>query len=164
MLMRRIFSKIATIAIFFLTLTSATVLKAAEQFTLFHPEVVTTLVTKQSNGHQLGDIRVTSIPVSNSSGIIVGRMDAMLITTSVDQPAQGDETRISELVFTLNDGSALIIGGAGHYTAQGSTLNRGAKLVRPIKGGSGQFSGVRGSAESIHNESGGWSHVFQITR
>lgn len=135
-------------------------LRAAEILRLFHPDIVTQLTTKGSDGHQLGDVRVTSIPVMDSSGIAAGRMDATLITTGIDRPTHGDETRMSELVFTLNDSSVLIIGGAGDYPAQGPTLSRGVTLVRPIKGGSGRFAGVLGWAESTHGLNGGWTHTF----
>ncbi len=138
----------------------ASPVSAAEILRVFHPNVVTELTTKGSDGHQLGDVRVTSIAVATSSGKVVGRMDATLITTGTDKPSNGDETRVSELVFTLNDGAVLIIGGAGFYPAQGPTLSRGAKLVRPIKGGSGRFAGARGWAESIHGLDGSWTHKF----
>jgi hypothetical protein len=149
------------ISVAFLHLCAAA---AAETLKLFHPNVVTYLVTKNSDGHQLGDLRVVSIPMRNASAEVVGRMDALLITTGIDTPGKGDETRISELVFTLNDGGVLIIGGAGHYPAQGPTLSRGVALVRPIKGGSGKYAGARGWAESIHGDDGNWSHTFNIMK
>ena len=154
----------ACLFIFAFMLFNAPALKAAEILRLYHPEVVTELTTKGSDGHQLGDLRVISKPAHNASGKVVGRFDAYLITTGIDTPAKGDETRISELIFTLNDGSVLIVGGAGFYPAQGPTLSRGSSLVRPIKGGTGKYAGVTGWAESTHAKSGGWVHEFHIKR
>ncbi len=125
----------------------------------FHPDVVTVLVTKDSSGHQLGDVRVVSIPVRNGSAEVVGRLDAMLLTTGIDTPAKDDETRISELVFTLNDGGVLIIGGSGYYPAQGPTLSRGVALVRP-----GTYAGARGWAESIRSADGNWMHTLNLMK
>jgi hypothetical protein len=154
----------AFLGMFAFAFFSASALNAAEKLKLFHPEVVTELTTRGSDGHQLGDVRVISKPVLNASGKVIGRLDATLITTGVDAPNKGDEVRISELVFTLNDGSMIIIGGAGHYPAQGPTLIRGSKLVRPIKGGSGRYAGARGWAESKYQQTGGWVHEFYIRR
>ncbi len=164
MFMGMLFRGAMMFVIMSVTLLHVCTMAAAETVKLFHPDIVTLLATNNSNGHQLGDLRVVSVPMRNSSAEIEGRMDAMLITTGIDTPAKGDETRISELVFTLNDGGVLIIGGAGHYPAQGPTLSRGVALVRPIKGGSGKYAGARGFAESIHSDDGNWSHTFNIMK
>jgi hypothetical protein len=135
---------------------------ALQTVTVFHSEINMVLTTKGSDGRQLGDIRVGSIDVRNSSRDVVGRLDAVLITSGKDHPMAGDETRLSELVFTMKDGSVLIVGGSGHYPAQGGTLSRGVKIERPIKGGSGLYKGARGYAISTHGVDGVWSHEFFI--
>ncbi len=144
------------------TILGASALQAAESLKVYHPDVLTVLTSKGSDGHQLGDLRVTSVPVADASGANIGRLDATLITTGLDHPAKGDEHRISELVFTLNNGSVLIVGGAGHYPAQGATLSRGTTIERPIKGGAGAYAGARGVAESIRGVNGGWTHEFKL--
>jgi hypothetical protein len=135
---------------------------AVQTVTVFHSEINMVLTTKGSDGRQLGDMRVGSIGVRNSSGDTVGRLDAVLITSGKDNPMVGDETRLSELVFTMNDGSVLIVGGSGHYPAQAGTLSRGVKIERPIKGGSGLYQGARGYAVSTHGVDGVWRHEFFI--
>lgn len=165
MMLRRAFvGAAATFAMIMFTFVHTAAIANDQIVKIFHPDVVTVLVTKNSDGHQLGDLRVVSTPVRDASAGIIGRMDAMLLTTGIDAPAKGDETRISELVFSLNDGGVLIIGGAGHYPAQGPTLSRGVALVRPIKGGSGKYAGARGWAESVHASDGNWSHTFHIVK
>ena len=164
MLKRWSFSKIGMCLVISAALLQTAASSAMESVKLFHLDVVTVLVTKDSSGHQLGDVRVVSIPVRNGSAEVVGRLDAMLLTTGIDAPAKDDETRISELVFTLNDGGVLIIGGSGYYPAQGPTLSRGVALVRPIKGGSGTYAGARGWAESIRGADGNWTHTFNLVK
>jgi hypothetical protein len=130
--------------------------------TVAHPPTSTTLTTKDSDGHQLGDLRVTSLPVSDTAGAPAGRLDALLITTAIDAPAAGDEIRVTELVFTLENGDVIIVGGAGVYPKQGATLKTGASLIRPIKGATGRFAGLTGWCESVHHEDGSWTHTFHF--
>ena len=110
-------------------------------------------------------------PTFDEQGDMVGRYDAMLITTSIDYPAQGDEVRMVQLNFVFGDAQAdqlagsadqLIVSGSGFYPAGGSTFVAGAALVRTIAGGSGDYAGATGWAESEHLQDGSWRHTFHV--
>jgi len=135
---------------------------ADEVYRVYHAATSTTLTTEGSDGHQLGDFRLVSLSVNDVDGRVIGRMDATLLTTAIDTPAPGDEIRISELVFTLDSGDVVIIGGSGLYPKQAGTFKAGSTLVRPIKGASGRFAGYTGWGESEHLEDGSWIHSFNF--
>jgi len=91
-----------------------------------------------------------------------GTFDATMVTTSVDEAA-GLETRLTTIVFSVNDGAdQLILSGSAVYPAAGSTIETAATVIRPIIGGSGRWSGARGWAESTHEEDGSWTHAFHL--
>ncbi|CAN5802212.1 hypothetical protein BH23CHL8_BH23CHL8_22320 [soil metagenome] len=133
---------------------------------VLHGPVAITLADPTSDGHQLGDLRVTSVATTDASGLALGRLDATLTTTAVDVPEPGDEIRISTLVFSFGEGgeSQVVVGGTAVYPAQGATLATGAVTSRPVQGGSGRFAGVGGWAVSEHLEDGSWRHTLFITR
>ncbi len=141
------------------------------RFTVTHASVRTLLVTAGSPGHQLGDLRVLpATPIQDSSGATMGRLDATLTTTSVDYPGVGDEVRMGNLFFVFGSGELnfagsadqLLVAGSGFYPGISSTIATGATLVRPIIGGSGQYSGAIGSATSEHLANGSWRHTFDF--
>jgi quercetin dioxygenase-like cupin family protein len=133
-------------------------------FAVTHGPVTTSLVGETSDGHELGDLRVTSLPIDwEEDGAPAGRLDAMLLTTSVDSPIVGDETRISTLVFVFGDGAdQLVVTGSGFYPAAGSTIAVSASIERAIVGGSGVYAGASGWALSEHRDDGSWRHVFHL--
>jgi hypothetical protein len=91
-----------------------------------------------------------------------GYFDSTMTTTSVDTAA-GTETRITKIVFTLNQGvDQLILEGSAVYPATGSTIKVAATVSRPVIGGSGAYAGARGWAESTRLADGTWSHVFHL--
>ena len=143
----------------------------ATVFTLTHGPVATLLVTAGSSGHQLGDLRVLpATPVMDASGAVVGRLDAQLLTTSIDYPTFGDEVRMSTLNFVFGlgtnnlSGSAdqILVSGSGYYPSTNSTIPVGDSLVRPITGGSGSHAGATGWAETVHLLDGTWRHTFHL--
>lgn len=140
-------------------------------FTVSHDSVTTLLTTQNSTGHQLGDLRILpATPIYDEEGLLIGRLDAKLVTSSIDFPEAGDEIRMSVLnfVFGENDnhfaGSSdqLIVSGSGFYPGQQSTIATGSILVRPVTGGSGRFLGATGSATTEHLADGTWRHTFDI--
>jgi quercetin dioxygenase-like cupin family protein len=139
----------------------------SRSLTVLHGPVVTTLTTAGSDGHQLGDLRVASLPLSSEDGEegSAGRLDATLLTTGIDSPNPGDEIRISTLVFTLGDDQAdqVIVTGSGPYHAAGSTIAIDSVIVRPIVGGSGRFAGATGWAETEHLADDTWRHTLHFT-
>ena len=139
--------------------------RLARSLTVTHGPVVTTLTTSGSDGHQLGDLRVLSLPLSSEGGEegAAGRIDASLLTTGIDQPNPGDEIRISTLVFTLgNPADQVVVTGSGLYPAAGSTIAIDSTIVRPIVGGSGRFAGVTGWADSEHLADDSWRHTLHV--
>ena len=62
-----------------------------------HGPVDVALADPESDGHRLGDVRVISVATDSAEGTPIGRLDATLTTTAIDQPGAGDERRISLL-------------------------------------------------------------------
>ena len=145
--------------------------KGRLQFSVTHGVVETILTTPGSGGHALGDLRVLeATPIYDADGNLVGRLDAQLVTSSVDFPNVGDEIRMSTLNFIFGAGDSqfsgsanqLVISGSGFYPGTESTIAINSDLVRPITGGSGEFEGATGSALTEHFVDGTWRHTFKI--
>src|SRR5688572_9750839 len=132
---------------------------------ILHGPVAITLANPDSDGHQGGDLRATSISTTEAAGAPTGRLDATLATTAIDVPEQGDEIRISTLVFSFGDTGVdqVVVGGSAVYPAQGPTLAEGSVTTRPIQGGSGRYAGALGSAVSEHFPDGSWRHTLHLT-
>lgn len=135
---------------------------AAMSYTVTHDAVTITLANPASDGHQLGDLRVTTIPVAGEDGQ-VGRLDSTLTTVGIDTPNAGDEIRISVLVFSFNDNAdQIVVQGTAYYPKAGGTIAAATTIERPIVGGSGTFAGATGTAETEHLADGTWRHTFTI--
>ena len=132
-------------------------------FAVRHGPVTTALANPDSNGHQLGDLRVTSLPTHYVSGAPAGRLDATLITTGIDDPEPDDEVRISNLIFVFGVGVDQIgVNGSGFYPAAGGTIDLDSTLIRPVTGGSGHFAATTGWAETQHFADDTWEHTFHL--
>jgi quercetin dioxygenase-like cupin family protein len=129
-----------------------------------HGPVEVVLGDSSSDGHQVGDVRVTSVATTNADGGELGRLDATLTTTGIDAPAIGDESRIGVLVFSFGDSGSdqITVEGSAHYPAQGATIATGESAVRPILGGSGRLAGATGSAVTEHLDDGSWVHTLTL--
>jgi quercetin dioxygenase-like cupin family protein len=133
--------------------------------TVTHGPVSITLANPQSDGHQPGDLRVTSLPIADVSGATVGRLDSTLTTVGIDVPNVGDEVRISTLIFSFGDGSdQVVVNGTALYPKAAPTIASSTSVVRPITGGSGMYAGVGGWAETEHLADGTWRHTFHFDR
>ena len=132
---------------------------------IYHDAVAVTLTNAASDGHQLGDLRVTSTETTDADGQVMGRLEATLTTTSVDVPAVGDEVRISTLVFSFGDGDVdqVVVGGSALYPAEGPTIATGNVTTRPILGGSGRFAGAAGYAVTEHLADDSWIHTLYFS-
>ena len=132
-------------------------------FSVFHGIAMTVLANPNSNGHQLGDLRVVSLPTEFASGERAGRLDATLITTGIDDPEPNDEIRISNLIFVFGLGvDQVVVNGSGFYPAAGPTIDLDSTLIRPVTGGSGAFAGTSGWAETRHFPDDSWEHTFHL--
>ncbi len=132
-------------------------------FSVFHGPATVVLADLNSNGHKLGDLRVTSLPIQFVSGEPAGRLDATLITTGINVPEPDDEIRISNLIFVFSGGiDQIVVNGSGYYPAAGPTIDLDSSLIRPVTGGSGQFAGTTGWAETRHFANNSWEHTFHL--
>jgi quercetin dioxygenase-like cupin family protein len=138
----------------------------SRSLTVTHGPVQTTLTTAGSDGHQLGDLRVASLPLqAEGEEGDVGRLDASLLTTSIDEPNAGDELRMSTLIFTLGEAAdQVVVMGSGLYPAAGSTIAIDSVIVRPITGGSGRFAAASGWAETEHLADDTWRHTLYFAK
>jgi quercetin dioxygenase-like cupin family protein len=133
--------------------------------TVTHGPVTIALANPQSDGHQLGDLRVTSLPIADEAGAPVGRLDSTLTTVGIDAPKPGDEVRISTLIFSFGDGSnQIVVNGTALYPKAAPTIASSTTVVRPITGGSGAYAGAGGWAETEHRADGTWRHTFHFER
>ena len=131
-------------------------------FAVTHAATDTTLVTANSDGHKLGDVRVVSLPTLDPSGA-GARLDSILTTTGVDVPGPGDELRISSLVFSFaSPDDQIYVAGVATYPAKRSTIKVASSIVRPILGGSGKFAGASGWCVTEHLPDGSWRHTFHL--
>ena len=123
------------------------------------PVTPTASVPGGDNG--VGTLRTFNAVVAVDGGGS-GYFDSTMTTTSVDVAA-GTETRITKIVFTLNQGvDQLILEGSAVYPAAGSTIKVAASVSRPVIGGSGAYAGARGWAESTRLADDTWKHVFHL--
>lgn len=129
--------------------------------TITHAPVTPTSIT----GSGLGTLRTyyapTTVTGRNSrSGYMSGTL-----TTIATGLVDGQEARAANLVFVVgSEPNQLVVGGLSLYSTDGNTLLSGQSTVRPIIGGSGIYSGARGSVTSTNLGDAGWRHVFRFTR
>ena len=77
----------------------------------------------------------------------------------------GKEARAANLVFVVGaEPNQLVVGGLSLYSTDLNTITTGQSTIRPIIGGSGIYSGARGSVESTNLGDQGWRHVFRLSR
>ena len=151
-----------------LTLVTAPAASAKESpakrstVTITHAPVTPTAVI----GSGLGTVRTYYVPTSvtgrkaPSTGYLAGTL-----TTIVTGLADAKELRAANLVFVVgSEPNQLVVGGLSIYTTDLSTIAAGDTTVRPIIGGSGIYSGARGSVQSTNLGDQGWRHVFRFTR
>ena len=133
-------------------------------FSVFHGPARTVLANPDSTGHQLGDLRVVSLPTEFASGKPAGRLDATLITTGIDVTEPDDETRISTLIFAFGAAGIdqIVVNGTAVYPPAGPTLAFDTTTIRPVTGGAGRFAGTTGWAESRHFTNDTWQHTFHL--
>jgi hypothetical protein len=88
-----------------------------------------------------------------------------MVTIGVDEPGQGSEIRITEIVLTfLREQDQIVVTGTGVYPAAGAVLAEDTTTLRPVVGGSGAYSGASGWCASTHLADGTWRHVFHLER
>ncbi len=127
--------------------------------TVYHQPVVTTSVT----GTGLGTVRTFFAPTAVNGVAADGQYLTGTLTTIAQGFPGNQEVRASNLIFVFgNIQDQLVVGGASLYPAAGATLAVGAKVIRPVIGGSGKYAGATGEAISTNLGDAGWTHVFKI--
>lgn len=130
--------------------------------TITHAPTIPTSVT----GTGLGTVRTYYVPttIAGKKAPTTGYMSGTLTTIATDL-ADGQEARAANLVFVIgSEANQLVIGGLSLYAPQGATISTGQSTVRPIIGGSGIYSGARGTVVTTNLGDQGWRHVFRIIR
>lgn len=114
-------------------------------------------------GDSVGDQRLWHFPGETLDNQSV-TMDWIMTTTSAGNQATGLESRITNAVFLIGEGSSdhILIEGVGFYPTTGSTVQVAATLERAVIGGTGKFAGARGTVMSTHLADGTWEHVFTL--
>ena len=127
--------------------------------TVYHQAVTPTSV----NGTGLGTVRTFFVPTAVNGTAADGQYLAATLTTVVEGMPGNQEVRASDLVFVFGrPEDQLVVGGVGLYPTAGATIAPGARIVRPVVGGSGRYAGAVGEAISTNLGANGWTHVFKI--
>ena len=127
--------------------------------TVYHQPVVPTAVT----GSGIGTVRYFTMPTAVNGVAADGQYMTGTLTTLDTGVPGGQEIRSSNLVFVFGSSeNQLVVGGIAIYPAAGATLAVGARVVRPVLGGSGKYAGAVGQAISTNLGANGWTHVFKI--
>ncbi len=127
--------------------------------TVYHQPVVPTAVT----GTGIGTVRYFTLPTAVNGVAADGQYLTGTLTTLDTGVAGGQEIRASNLIFVFGSSeNQLVVGGIAIYPAAGATLAEGARVVRPVVGGSGKYAGAVGQVTSTNLGAKGWTHVFKI--
>ncbi|MCX6434199.1 MAG: hypothetical protein NTX29_15985 [Actinobacteria bacterium] len=133
--------------------------KGITTVTVYHQPVTTTSVT----GSGLDTVRTFFAPTAvNGKAADSQYLTGTLTTITLGMPGN-QEVRAANLIFVFGSiANQLVVGGASLYPAGGATLEVGAKMTRPVIGGSGIYAGAAGEAISTNLGANGWTHVFKI--
>ena len=133
--------------------------KGITTVTVYHQPVTPTSVT----GSGLGTVRTFFTPTAVNGKAADGQyLTGTLTTIALGLPGN-QEIRASDLIFVFGSiENQLVVGGASLYPAAGATLAVGAKVVRPVIGGSGTYAGAVGQVISTNLGDQGWTHVFKV--
>lgn len=114
-------------------------------------------------GDSAGDQRIWEFGGATAEGEPV-LMDWVMTTTGQPQAATGVEHRMTSAVFSFGSATSdrILIQGIGLYPTQGSTVKIDATLERAVIGGTGKYSGARGTVVTTHLQDGTWRHVFNL--
>ena len=133
--------------------------KGITTVTVYHEPVITTSVT----GTGLGTVRTFFAPTAVNGKAADGQyLTGTLTTITLGLPGD-QEVRASNLIFVFGSiENQLVVGGASLYPAAGATIAVGARVIRPVIGGSGIYAGAAGQVISTNLGDPGWTHVFKI--
>jgi hypothetical protein len=156
---------VALAAVLGLSLIGAAPASAKEQrtvVTITHAPTAPTAVV----GSGLATVRTYFVPIAitGRKAPTTGYMSGTLTTIATGLP-DNQELRAANLVFVVGgEANQLVVGGLSLYNTDLSTIATGQTTVRPIIGGSGRYSGARGTVVTTNLGDQGWRHVFRIIR
>ncbi len=126
---------------------------------VYHQAVTPALTT----GTGIGTVRYFTTPTAVNGVAANGQYMSGTLTTLDTVIPGGQEIRASDLNFVFgNSSDQLVVGGVAIYPAAGATLPDGARVIRPVIGGSGKYAGAVGQAISTNLGATGWTHVFKV--
>ena len=126
---------------------------------VYHQAVAPALTT----GTGIGTVRYFTAPIAVNGVAANGQYMTGTLTTLDTGIPGGDEIRASDLNFVFgNSNDQLVVAGVAIYPAGGATLADGARVIRPVIGGSGKYAGAVGQAISTNLGATGWTHVFKV--
>lgn len=126
---------------------------------VYHQPVTTTSVT----GSGLGTVRTFFAPIAVNGVPANDQYLTGTLTTIADGLPGNQEVRASDLIFVFGSmDNQLVVGGGAIYPSGGATLAVGARVIRPVIGGSGTYAGAAGQVISTNLGPNGWTHVFKI--
>lgn len=115
-------------------------------------------------GSGIGTVRTFFTPIAIDGVAADGQYLTGTLTTLAQGLKDNQELRGSNLTFVMGEeADQLVVGGISLYAPAGATLAPGARTVRPVIGGSGDYKGARGQVVSTNLGANGWTHVFNIT-
>ena len=115
------------------------------------------------SGTGIGAVRTFFIPIAVNGKAADGQYLAGTLTTLDTAMPGGQELRTSNLTFVFGaEKDQMVVGGVSLYPPAGATLAAGQTTIRPVIGGSGEYSGARGQVVSTNMGANGWTHVFKV--
>lgn len=127
--------------------------------TVYHQPVTTTSVT----GSGMDTVRTFFAPTAVNGKAADGQYLTGTLTTVTLGLPDNQEVRASNLIFVFGSiDNQLVVGGASLYPSGAATIAVGARVVRPVIGGSGTYAGAAGQVISTNLGESGWTHVFKI--
>lgn len=151
---------IASVALFGAVPAQASHKSKHEIVNVYHQAVSPIATT----GSGIGTVRTFFTPIAIDGMAADGQYLTGTLTTLAQGLKDNQELRGSNLTFVMGEeADQLVVGGISLYAPAGATLAPGARTIRPVIGGSGDYKGARGQVVSTNLGANGWTHVFDIT-
>jgi len=127
------------------------------------PNVVHVDLGQEGGSH--GDLLAVDARFSSDEGLS-GKLSGIITTVDVPEPDEAAfQDRFVKAVFDFGQGSTLVMFGKSSYPDGSSGTDElaiNAPVIKPIIGGTGEFSGARGQVETTRNDDGTYTQIFQL--
>jgi hypothetical protein len=112
-------------------------------------------------GKSPGDIYVFDAPILAASGrTVLGRLRG---TQTEIKTEHGMETVQGMLTYQLGSGNDIVVGGLSANPLGTSVLVKNKPFVRAVLGGTGKYSGARGTVTTTRLTNTRYLHVFRLS-